>query len=79
MNDGERIVATPGTMGGRPRIRGTRITVEFLLGLMSSGWSVQQILEAYSHLTDADVRAALAFAREYLRGEEMVAVEPAET
>lgn len=60
MNDAERIVATPGTAGGRPRIRGTRITVEFLLGLMSSGWSIPQILEAYPHLTEADVRAALA-------------------
>lgn len=79
MNTTDRIVATPGTTGGRPRIRGTRITVEFLLGLMSSGWSVQQILESYPHLAEADIRAALAFAREYLRGEEIVAVEPAET
>ena len=79
MNEGERIVATPGTMGGRPRIRGTRITVEFLLGLMSAGWSTPQILESYPHLTEADIRAALAFAREYLRGEEIIAVEPAET
>ena len=75
MSETEIIVATPGTVGGRPRIKGTRITVEFVLDLMSEGWSVERILEAYPHLTEAGVRAALAYARDHLRGEEVVAIE----
>ena len=60
MNLHERIVTDADTCGGRPRIRGTRITVGFLLGLKSAGWTEEQILDNYPHLADDDLRAIFA-------------------
>ena len=44
-----RIVTTPDTLIGRPRIAGTRIGVDFVLDLMASGWTETRILEDYPH------------------------------
>ena len=63
MNIDERIEADPAICGGRPRVKGTRLTVEFLLGLKAAGWSEAQIFEGYPHLTEADLRAVFAFAK----------------
>ena len=49
-------------MGGRPCIRGLRITVAMVLNLMASGASRERILEAYPQLEPADIEAALAYA-----------------
>lgn len=57
-----RIVATPDTLFGKPRIKGTRIGVEFILDLVSSGWSEDRILEEYPHVTREDLRAVLVHA-----------------
>ena len=58
-----RIVSDPNILLGKPRIKGTRIAVELILGCFSSGWSIDGILEAYPHITREDVLAALAYAR----------------
>lgn len=58
-----RIVSDPNILLGKPRIKGTRIAVELILGWISSGWSIDGILEAYPHITREDVLAALAYAR----------------
>lgn len=58
-----RIVATPHTLFGRPRIAGTRIGVDFLLELLASGWSEARILEQYPQLKPEDLRAVCAFDR----------------
>lgn len=58
-----RIVSDPDILLGKPRIKGTRIAVELILGCFSSGWSIEDILEAYPHITREDVLAALGYAR----------------
>jgi uncharacterized protein (DUF433 family) len=58
----ERITIDPNRMHGRPCIRGLRITVADVLGLLSVGQSRQDILADYPYLEDADLDAVLAFA-----------------
>ena len=58
----DRITSNPGVMLGKPCIKGTRITVELILKWLAAGRSLQELLEAYPHLTEADIRAALAYA-----------------
>ena len=60
------IVATPGIVSGRPRIINTRLSVEFILGLMSDGSSVENIVSAYPQLTVEQVREAIRFATDSL-------------
>lgn len=69
-----RISIDPKVMGGKPCIRGTRITVEVLLDHLASGESMADVLEGYPPLTEEDVRAALAYAADHLRTEGLVAV-----
>lgn len=57
-----RITRDPSVMGGKPCIRGLRVTVGTVLGLLASGHSVEKILEAYPYLEREDVQAALAYA-----------------
>ena len=49
-------------MGGKPCIRGLRVTVGTVVGLVASGHSDAEILRLYPYLTDADIREALAYA-----------------
>ena len=58
----QRISASPEVMAGKPTIRGTRITVEFLLDLFAGGWTQERVLEAYPHLTPEDISAAFKYA-----------------
>jgi uncharacterized protein (DUF433 family) len=57
-----RITFDPDVMGGRPCIRGMRITVGAVIGLVASGRSIPEILAAYPYLEEEDVREALAYA-----------------
>lgn len=68
----ERIVRDPRIMVGKPVIRGTRITVEHVLRKLGTGLTAEQIIAEHSHLTLEDIRAAQAFAADYLADEEMV-------
>jgi len=61
------IESNPKIMVGKPVIRGTRITVEFILDKLAAGETVEQILEDYPHLTREGIRAALEFAAESVR------------
>lgn len=67
----ERIIIDQNILAGKPIIRGTRISVEFVLELLSSGMGIEEILKEYPHLTRADVLAALAYATRVLRHEEV--------
>jgi uncharacterized protein (DUF433 family) len=58
----ERITHDPWVMGGKPCIRGLRVTVSTVLGLLSTGKSREQILEAYPYLEPEDIDAAIAYA-----------------
>lgn len=64
-----RIELDPAICGGRPRVKGTRLTVEFLLGLKAAGWSEAQVLENYPNLCDDDLRAVFAFAQAMIEEE----------
>jgi uncharacterized protein (DUF433 family) len=58
----DRIVIEPGKRGGKPTIRGLRITVYDVLDYLASGMSEQEILNDFPELTADDLRACLAFA-----------------
>ena len=62
MNLSERITIEPGKCGGRPCIRGLRIRVKDILGLLAAGASHQEILEDHPDLEEADILAALNYA-----------------
>lgn len=57
-----RITADPAVMGGKPCVRGQRVTVGMLTGLVASGKSTQQILELYPYLEAEDITQALRYA-----------------
>ncbi|AFZ00277.1 DUF433 domain-containing protein [Calothrix sp. PCC 6303] len=57
-----RITRNPEVMGGKPCIRGIRVTVGTIVGLMASGHTTSQILAAYPYLEEADIYEALAYA-----------------
>jgi uncharacterized protein (DUF433 family) len=67
------IHSDPGILGGKPVVRGTRISVELILEYLEDGGTVVDIIDAYPHVTEADVRAAVAFARELLHEEDAAA------
>ena len=73
MNWRDHIHSDPDILGGKPVVRGTRISVELILEYFEDGATMGDILEAYSHITEADVRAAVAFARDLLHGEALAA------
>ena len=56
-----RITITPGVLGGRPCVRGLRISVMDILDMLADGASRVDILESYEDLEDADISAALAY------------------
>jgi len=60
-------------MMGKPVIKGTRVPVELILRRLGAGDDQDQILADYPHLTEADIRAAQAFAADYLANEEIIA------
>lgn len=62
MNWAERIAFDPTVMGGKPCIRGMRVTVGTIVGLVAAGRLENEILGAYPYLEPADLRAALAYA-----------------
>ena len=57
-----QITIDPAVMGGKPCVRGMRVTVGMITGLVASGASFQEILELYPYLDDEDIRAALSYA-----------------
>jgi uncharacterized protein (DUF433 family) len=59
---GERITIDPGVMGGKPCLRGLRVTVGTIVGLLAAGRTGDEILAAYPYLEREDIQAALAYA-----------------
>ncbi|WP_044986193.1 DUF433 domain-containing protein [Sorangium cellulosum] len=66
-----RITVHPGQMGGAPCIRGLRIPVATVVGMVAEGLTVEEILEAYPDLEREDVREALHYAAEAVRDGEL--------
>ena len=69
----DHIHSDPGILGGKPVVRGTRISVELILEYFADGCSAADVLAAYDHITAEDVRAALAFAQEMIAEEQALA------
>jgi uncharacterized protein (DUF433 family) len=65
----DRIVIDPAILAGKPVIKGTRLAVEFVVGLLAQGWSESEILRNYPGLAHEDVQACLSYARDLLREE----------
>ena len=63
------IHSDPEILSGKPVVKGTRLSVEFILNLLAAGWSEEQILENYPALTRESLRAVFAFAAECMREE----------
>ena len=57
-----RITFDPNVMGGKPCIRGLRVTVGTIVGLVAAGYAISDILKAYPYLENEDIREALAYA-----------------
>lgn len=70
----ERIASDPDILMGKPVVKGTRISVELILGWLAQGWTHEMVLESYPHITRDDILAALAFAADMMRDEQYAAI-----
>ncbi len=67
----DRIEINPEVLVGKPIIKGTRISVEFILELLASGWSTEEILKNYPQLQKEDILAAIEYSLEILKEEKV--------
>lgn len=67
MNWKKHIVADNSVLLGKPTLKGTRISVEHLVGLLAQGWSEQQILENYPRLTTESLKAVFSYVQDCLK------------
>jgi uncharacterized protein (DUF433 family) len=70
----DRIEIDPRKLGGKPVIKGTRISVYLILEMLASGMSIEEILKEYPELTEEDVREAIKYASQILSKEEIYEV-----
>ena len=74
MNQQSRITLNPDTLVGKPIIRGTRLTVEFIIDLLAQGWSTDEILRNYPGISLEDIQACLSYASAALKAEKVYAI-----
>ena len=67
----KRITANPDIFGGKPIVRGMRIAVEHILGMLAAGDTVQLILQEYPFLEPEDIQACLVFAHRSVAGDQV--------
>lgn len=70
-----RVMSDPAVLGGKPCIKGTRISVELILELVASGASHADILKIHPHLTAEDIEEALRYASHFLKNEVLITTE----
>ncbi|MFU8838728.1 MAG: DUF433 domain-containing protein [Thiohalomonadaceae bacterium] len=68
------ITSDPEILGGRPAIKGTRLTVDFILSLFAEGWSEKQVLDNYPQLSTDDLRSVFGFAQSCMADEEYISL-----
>jgi len=66
-----RLAIDPDVLLGKPVIRGTRLSVEFIIGLLADGWTEAEIAANYPGVTHEDILACLAYARDALGAEKI--------
>jgi len=71
-----RIVQDPAIMVGKPVVKGTRLAVDFILGLLAEGWTRDQLRVNYPQLTDEALQAVFAYAAEVLHDQTLLPVRP---
>lgn len=69
MTDHPRIALDPAVLAGKPVVRRTHLSVEFIIGLLAERWTEADILAAYPGPESADIQACLAYARDVLSSE----------
>jgi uncharacterized protein (DUF433 family) len=69
-NKQDRIVRIPGVVGGKPVIKGTRIPVDMILERLASDLDLKALFEDYPDLTEEDIKACIAYAKELVEDEE---------
>jgi len=74
MNWQTRITLNPEILVGKPIIKGTRLSVEFIIDLLSQGWSTNEILRNYPGISTEDIQACLSYASESLKSEKVYAI-----
>lgn len=74
MNWQDRIVVDSAILTGKPVIAGTRLAVDFVIGLLADGWGEADILRNYPGIETQDIQACLAYARERRRSERVYPV-----
>jgi uncharacterized protein (DUF433 family) len=67
----DRITIDSNVLVGKPVIKGTRISVEFVVDLLARGWTATQVLAEYDHLKPEDIQACLAYASDVLKSEKV--------
>ena len=70
----DRIIVDPAVLVGKPVLKGTRLAVEFVVDLLANGWTNDQIRDNYAGITDEDIRACLAYAKDVLQHERVFPV-----
>jgi uncharacterized protein (DUF433 family) len=65
------IHSDPEILMGKPVVKGTRLAIDFLVGLFAAGWTEQQVLENYPNLTSESLRAVFAYVAEVMRDESL--------
>lgn len=70
MNYLDKITANPDVMLGKPVIKGTRITVELILRKITGGYTFEEILQMYPHITKEDILASIGYAASVLESED---------
>jgi len=71
MTDNPRIIIDTDVLAGKPIVRGTRLSVEFVIGLLADGWTQAEILANYPGLTHDDILACLGYARDAISSEKI--------
>jgi len=66
-----RITLDPAVLTGKPVIKGTRLAVDFIIGLLAEGWTEADILQNYPGISREDIAACLAYARDILSSEKV--------
>ncbi len=71
MNWRDQIHVDPNVLAGKPVVRGTRLSVDFILGLLAAGWTLEEIMENYPSLPPDGLRAIFAFTEDPVRNSEI--------
>lgn len=70
----DRIAVDGDVLCGKPVVKGTRISVEFVIDLLGRGWTIEQVMKEYDHLTLDDIQSCLAYASDVLKSERLYVI-----